>query len=99
MTRCNDCNSILTKTDMECFICGQPVPGAKKPLWRCKRASEPVPPVTTLSNLLLMASLVLILISLMCGQKMSVCVSASLSIALLIARIVSGRLAARCVGV
>jgi hypothetical protein len=31
MARCDSCNSVLTRTDLECFVCGEPVPGARKP--------------------------------------------------------------------
>ncbi len=31
MTRCNSCNGIITKTDVECYVCGDPVPGAARP--------------------------------------------------------------------
>lgn len=30
MGRCNSCNGVLTRTDSECFVCGEPVPGAKR---------------------------------------------------------------------
>ncbi len=30
MARCNSCNGIITKTDLDCYICGDPVPGAKR---------------------------------------------------------------------
>jgi hypothetical protein len=95
MARCNECNSVLTKTDSECYICGDPVPGAKKRVWRRKKEPKPVPPVTPLSNLLFMASLVLTLVSFLSSQKMSIGLSASLSGILLIARVLSDRMAAK----
>lgn len=27
MARCNSCNGIIAKTDLECFVCGEPVLG------------------------------------------------------------------------
>jgi hypothetical protein len=30
MARCNSCNGIITKTDVDCYICGDPIPGAKR---------------------------------------------------------------------
>jgi hypothetical protein len=96
MARCNECNSVLTKTDSECYICGDPVPGAKKRVWRRnKKEPKPAAPVTPLSNLLFMASLVLTLVSFLSSQKMSIGFSASLSGILLIARVFSDRLAAK----
>ena len=29
-TRCMACNSVVTKNESECYVCGEPVPGAKK---------------------------------------------------------------------
>jgi len=95
MARCNDCNSIITRTDSECYVCGQPVPGAKKRSWRRKKEPKSTPPVTPLSNLLFIASLVLTLVSFLAGQKMSVAVSVTLSGILFIARIVADRMAAK----
>ena len=97
MTRCNECNGVITKTDSECYICGEPVPGAKKRSWLRNRKKEPkpAPPVTPLSNLLFMASLVLTLVSFLSGQKMSIGLSATLSGTLFVARIFSDRLAAK----
>jgi hypothetical protein len=95
MARCNECNSVLTKTDSECYICGDPVPGAKKRVWRRKKEPKPVAPVTPLSNLIFMASLVLTLVSFLSSQKMSIGFSASLSGILLLARVFSDRMAAK----
>jgi hypothetical protein len=94
MTRCNECNGIIAKTDSECYICGEPVPGfQKRALLRKKKEQKEAPPVTPLSNLLFMASLVLTAVSFLSGQKMSIGLSASLSAALFIARIFSDRFA------
>ena len=95
MARCNECHSVVTVKDAECYICGQPVPGAQKRLSSRKKEPKPRPPVTPLSNLLFMASLALTIVSLFVGQKMSLSVSATLSVLLLVARILSDRLAAR----
>ncbi len=95
MARCNECNSVVTKRDSECYICGLPVPGAKRPSLRRKKEPKPIPPVTPLSNLLFMASLALTLVSFLSSQKMSVGFSAALSGVLLIARIFSDRMAAK----
>ncbi len=81
--------------DAECYICGLPVPGAKKHAVRRKKEAKPKPPVTAVSNLLFMASLALAAISFLCGQKMSLSFSASLSVVLFVARIFSDRMATR----
>ena len=95
MARCNECNGVITRTDSECYICGLPL-GEKKAFWNWKKKEpKPAPPVTPVSNLLFVASLVLTLVSFMAGEKMSSTVSATLSVALLIARIFSDRVAAR----
>ena len=95
MARCYECNSILTKKDLECFVCGEPVPGAKKRSWRRKKESKPAAPVTPVSNLLFVASLVLMLVSFLSGQKIPVAVTSTLSGILFIARIVSDRIAVK----
>jgi hypothetical protein len=95
MARCNDCNSIITRTDSECFVCGETVPGAKKRSQRRKKEPKPVPPVTPLSNLLFIASLVLTLVSFLSSHKMSIGFSASLSGILLLARVFADRMAAK----
>lgn len=95
MARCNECNSVVTKRDSECYVCGLPVPGTKRLSLRRKKQPKPIPPVTPLSNLLFMASLVLTVVSFLSGQKMSIAFSATLSSVLLIARIFSDRMAAK----
>jgi hypothetical protein len=56
---------------------------------------KPAAPLTPLSNLLFVASLVLTLVSFLSNHKMSMSLSATLSGALLAARVLSDRLAAR----
>jgi hypothetical protein len=97
MTRCNSCNAVITKVDdSQCYTCGEPVPGTAKLFWRHKQVSKakPAAPVTPLSNLLFMASLVLMGVSFLSSQKMPLPVSATLSGILLTARIVTDRKAA-----
>ncbi len=31
-SRCMECNSVVTKDEATCWVCGEPVPGAKKSL-------------------------------------------------------------------
>jgi hypothetical protein len=81
--------------DSECYICGKAVPGAKKSKWRSSKEPKPAPPVTPLSNLIFMASLLLTLVSFLSDHKMSVAFSATLSGILLTARIVADRIAAK----
>ena len=95
MARCNECNSVITRSDSECYVCGEVVPGAKKRLQRRKKEPKPAAPVTPLSNLLFMASLVLTLVSFLSSQKMSIGFSATLAGILLLARIFADRLAAK----
>jgi hypothetical protein len=89
MTRCNTCNGIVTRTDSDCFTCGEPVNRAG----RTKRTSKGKRPaqVTPVTNLLFMASLVLTGVSFLSDQKMPVPVSASLSGVLFVARLVTDR--------
>jgi hypothetical protein len=81
--------------DQACYICGEPVPGAKKRSKRPKKPPKPVAPVTPLSNLLFIASLVLTAVSFLSTHKMSLSLSATLSGILLIARVLSDRMAAK----
>ena len=34
MPRCTECFSIVTKTDVDCYVCGQPLPDAPGKLMR-----------------------------------------------------------------
>jgi hypothetical protein len=95
MARGNDCYSVLTKADSECYICGLPAPGSKKPFWRRKNEPKVIPPVTPLSNLLFMASIGLTLFSFLSPSTMSVSFGATLGGMLFVARIVSDRVALR----
>ena len=92
MTRCKDCNSVITKLDSECYVCGEPVPQAQRTFWR-RKEPKPAPPVTPISNLLFMASLALTAVSFLSSQKMSISFSATLSGILLIARVLADRMA------
>jgi|SRR5579862_9981 len=95
MARCEECNSVITRTDSQCYICGQPVPGMKKRSTRREKQPKPTPPITPLSNLLFIASLVLTLVSFLSNHKMSFSVSVTLSVILLVARIFADRVAAK----
>jgi hypothetical protein len=96
MTRCSACNGVIKKIDLECYTCGEAIPGAIKPFWRRQRESEAksAPPVTPLSNLLFITSLVLTGVSFLSSQKMPLPLAITLSGILLTARIVTDRRAA-----
>ncbi len=95
MARCDECNSVVTRTDSECYICGRPVPGVKKRSSIARKEPKPTPPITPLSNLLFIASLVVTLVSFLSSHKMSLSVSATLSGILLVGRIFADRMAAK----
>ena len=96
MARCNECNSVITKVDPECYICGRKVPGAKeRSSRRNKKEPKPAPPLTPVSNLLFMASLALTLVSFLSTHKMSIWCSAAISGTLFLARVFSDRIAAK----
>lgn len=94
MGRCNECGSVIAKNDVQCYVCGDPVPGAKKSLLRRKKQAKVAPPITPLSNVLFIASLLLTLISFF-THRMSLSMTATLSGGLFVARIFSDRLAAK----
>jgi len=98
MTRCNSCNGILTKTDVECYVCGEAVPGARKrvrraPAVKLESGVAQAKPVSPLSNLLFLFSLLVSGYCFYCGQKTAFAVSLGLSVALLCMRLLDGRLA------
>ena len=37
-SRCNSCDAIVTATDVKCYVCDEPVPGARKISAAIKRA-------------------------------------------------------------
>jgi hypothetical protein len=97
MTRCKSCNGVIKKIDLECYTCGDPVPGSAKSFWRRKPESKakPAAPVTPVSNVLFMVSLVLTGLSFLSSHKMPLMAALTLSGILLTARIVTDRKAVR----
>ncbi|HUA21075.1 MAG TPA: hypothetical protein VMB25_20145 [Bryobacteraceae bacterium] len=98
MTRCNSCNGILTRTDVECYVCGEPVPGARKrarrtPAAKLEPGQAPAKPASPLNNLLLLGSLALAAYCYYAGLKMPLALSLGLSVALLSMRFLDGRVA------
>ena len=96
MARCNSCNGVMTRHDLECYVCGEPLPKVAKPFWRGKGPfkSKPTAPVTPISNLLFVASLVLSGVGFVFHQKLPLPVTAVLSGILIAAKIVTDRKAA-----
>jgi len=106
MQRCISCNGILTKTDSECYVCGEPVPGARR---RAKRRKAPATtgqrtveapkletrPISRLSNLLFVGSLVLTGFAFLSEQKLPIALSLGLSVILLSMRLFDGRTASK----
>ncbi len=99
MARCKECNSVITRMDSDCYICGEPVPGRKGWAWRKKEAKatipKPKPPVTPFSNLLFVVSIALTLFSILAPNKIPISIGATLGGVLFVARIVSDRIAQR----
>jgi hypothetical protein len=107
MTRCNSCNGLVTKNDVECFVCGEPIPGARKrgkqrvkavPVAHLAQAPSmepPAKPIARVSNLLFLGSLVLTALSFLSDQKLPVAVCLALSVILLSMRLFDGRIASK----
>jgi uncharacterized membrane protein YvbJ len=101
MTRCNSCNGIVTKTDSECFTCGEPVPGAAKRSRRAKQtsaaksAAPPMPIRNVVFIALLVAALVLMAVCFVTNVKVPLPVSAGLSGVLFTTKIVTDRRASK----
>ena len=93
MARCNSCNGMVTRQDLQCYVCGEPVPGRGKPFWRRSSKSKTSAPATPLSNLLFVASLLFTGICLIAPQRVPLTVGITFSAALLGARIMVDRLA------
>jgi hypothetical protein len=85
MPRCVSCNTIVTKHDIVCYGCGDPVPKSQRP-FQPKRISK-------VSNILFIASLGLTAFSFLSEHKMPLWLSIALSATLLIVRIVADRVA------
>jgi hypothetical protein len=95
MARCNQCNSVTTRTDLECYVCGEPLRRARKPFWRRNTEPKALPPVTPLSNLLFVISLGLTLFSFIAPNALSVGFASTLGGILFVARIASDRVAVK----
>lgn len=89
MGRCDQCGSVIAKQDFECYVCGQPVPGAKKRRLPGKKDRKPAPPVTSVSNVLLIISLAMTALSYFSSDRILLPVAAALAGCLFVARIIS----------
>ena len=85
MPRCASCNGIVTKQDVVCYGCGDPIPKSMRP-WQPKRISK-------VSNMAFFASLGLTAFSFLSPGKMSLTVSIGISTFLLIVRLIADRAA------
>ena len=85
MPRCVSCNTIVTKHDIVCYGCGDPVPKSHRP-FQPKRISK-------VSNILFIASLGLTAYSFLSEYKMPLWLSIGLSATLLIVRIIADKVA------
>ena len=86
MGRCLWCHAILKKTDERCYVCGDRLP---------KQASGLVErrPVSTLTNLVFVASLAFTAYCFFAEHKLSLPVTLTISTALLLIRILAEQLA------
>jgi hypothetical protein len=85
MPRCVSCNTIVTKHDLVCYGCGDPIPKSDRP-------SQPKR-ISTISNILFIASLGLTAFSFLSERKMPLWLAIGLSATLLIVRILADRFA------
>src|SRR6202049_3798442 len=85
MPRCVSCNTVVTKHDIVCYGCGDPVPKSQLP-FQPKRISK-------VSNILFIASLGLTAFSFLSEYKMPLWLSIALSGTLLLVRIIADRIA------
>jgi hypothetical protein len=85
MPRCASCNGVVTKHDVVCYGCGDPIPRVKRP-WQPKRISK-------ISNIAFFASLGLTAFCFLLPGRMSLTVSIALSSLLLIVRMIADRAA------
>ena len=80
MAHCLSCNSLVTKNDVVCYVCGERVPKMEK-VGAARKPSSP------LSNFLFMGSLGLSTYSFLTGHQMSLSVSLGLSGVILVIRL------------
>ncbi len=87
MPRCQACNSVVTKSDVVCYGCGDPIPEThRRPTLQPKRISK-------VSNIAFFCSLGLTGFSFLSERKLPLAVSIGLSGLLLTVRIIADRIA------
>jgi hypothetical protein len=95
MTRCNTCNGVITRNDAECYICGERVPGAKVSRSAKRKSNKTARSVTPVSNVLFIATLLVVVACFLLQPKMPMPISGALAGILFTARIVTDRRAAK----
>lgn len=85
MPRCQACNAVVTKQDVVCYGCGDPIPKARS-LTAPKRISK-------VSNIAFFASLGLTTFSFFSDRKLPLSVTMGLSGALFLIRVIADRIA------
>jgi hypothetical protein len=88
MGRCNSCFSIVKKTDLKCYVCGDAVPRHASQVTKRKN-------ISLFSNILFLISLGFTLFSFISEHKLSLAVSLAVSGTLLGLKIIADRLAKR----
>jgi len=87
MARCQTCNSVVTKLDLVCYGCGDPIPkSARQPISQPKRISKA-------SNIAFFCSLGLTAFSFLSPYKLPLSVTTAISLVLLGMRIIADRIA------
>ena len=87
MARCQSCNSVVTKLDMVCYGCGDPIPkSVRQPMSQPKRISK-------VSNIVFFCSLGLTAFSFLSSYKLPLSVTTAISLFLLGVRIIADKIA------
>jgi hypothetical protein len=81
MAHCQSCNSLVTKIDASCYVCGEKVPNYR-PVAKRK-------PISALSNVIFIASLGFSGYCFFSDHKLSLTVSLCISAALLLLRVIA----------
>ena len=87
MARCQACNTVVTKLDLVCYGCGDPIPkSARQPSSQPKRISK-------VSNIAFFCSLGLTAFSLFSSYKLPLAMTTAISLLLLGVRVIADRVA------
>lgn len=85
MPRCQACNTIVTKQDVVCYGCGDPIP-------KSARISQPKR-ISKVSNIAFFASLGLTGFSFLSDRKLPLSITIGISAALFLIRLIADRVA------